>query len=268
MFFFAPRRVAILAIISVFVGSRLGMSCAEDFRIESRVYVDDEKKPLQTSTTLFKGGTVYNFVGDSPEITVLDRGAQRIVVLHEKLKLRAEITAEQLDEFTGKIRGYLARSRREHLQFLSRPVFDESFNPANGTLKMASKLLTYEVEGEPCEDDETLAAYREFSDWQSQFNVRMNASATPFPLARLPLNEALERRKIMPTRVARKTEGIDKTPAMRSEHDVLLRLLGADQKRIDDTDERLVEFTQVDLETYLVRVRQLDGGQPAAAKGK
>lgn len=256
MFFFSIRQTAILAILSVILAGGGSLSLAGDFRIESRVYLEDEKEPKQTSTTLFKGGIVYNYVDDDPEVTVLDRAAERFVVLHVEVKVRSEVTAEQLAGYTGELRGHLARNRQPTLQFLSRPVFNESFNATTNTLRLDSHLLTYDVEGEPCQNADCLAAYREFSDWQSQFNIRMTPTAIPFPLARLPLSEALERRKILPRKVRRKTEAVGKLAdpsMMRSEHEVLPRLLDADFAKIDETDRQLVEFESVDLETYRAR---------------
>ena len=46
-------------------------ACAEDFRVETRVYVGEAEAPSSTSLTLLRGGVVYNFLfagGTAPDV--------------------------------------------------------------------------------------------------------------------------------------------------------------------------------------------------------
>ena len=56
----------------------LTLAMAEDFRVETDVFVGGEKEPVAQNVTLFSGGLVYDFPLIGPqEITVFDaaRGA-------------------------------------------------------------------------------------------------------------------------------------------------------------------------------------------------
>jgi hypothetical protein len=254
MLFLKIRRAAILAIFSSIPLAGASPALAEDFRFVSRVYEEGKVVPIQTSTTLFKAGFAYNYVEEDPETTLLDRAAERIVVLHTGLKIRSEITFQQLDESTAKLRGALARNKNAESQFLSKPVFAETYDEKEGKLRLVSVWLTYDARVEPMADKNSLDAYRNFADAQSKFNMIVNPTAIPYPLCRLALNEALHKHGVIPIAVKRdlpKGQKKGTGPAsLRAEHETLSRLTDADLARIAETDRQLVQFEKVEIDKY------------------
>ena len=65
----------------------------EDFRIETDVFFDSEDEPAISTLTLFRGTTVYDFMGDkNEEITILDINRGRFVLLDCQRKIKTTVT--------------------------------------------------------------------------------------------------------------------------------------------------------------------------------
>ena len=68
---------------------------AEEFRIETRVYVGDEKEPVSETTTLFLDGVVYDFLAEPAQIAVFRKpgGGKpgRFILLDPEHGVRTEI---------------------------------------------------------------------------------------------------------------------------------------------------------------------------------
>ncbi|HKD37942.1 MAG TPA: hypothetical protein VKB78_14115 [Pirellulales bacterium] len=230
-----------------------GRVAADDFRIESKIYVGNEAKPSSENLTLFRGGQVYDFLTKPSETTVFDKPRGRVILLDPVRKVRAEIKADKLTAFTAELKIWAVKQNDPFLKFAADPRFDESQDP-NGDLVFASPFISYRVSAVKANTDAVAEQYLEFSDSYARLNALTNPGSVP-PLPRLAVNAALFKTQSIPERVQmtmppRQRIG-GKTTTMRSEHSIAWRLLESDLQRIDEADVQLATFTQVPLEHYL-----------------
>lgn len=219
---------------------------AEDFRIETKVYVGSSKTPMSENITLFRAGYVYDYLtSGAPRVAVLDQRGGRFIVLDPVRKIKAEIKADEIRSQMEERRQQAKRSLNAALKFAADPDFEVEFTEA-GELILASQHMTYSLRTMAAPSDGAAQQYREFSDWYARFNTIANPGSLPqFP--RLAVNQELAERGVVPTEVILNT----RTYIARSEHNVSWRLLEIDQQRIAQTAEQLASFKEVDFTDLL-----------------
>lgn len=229
---------------------------AADFRIENRVFVNDEPEPVSESTTLFRGGRVFDFLGGpDAEVAVFDPANQRFVLLEPTHRVKTEIKTEYIDAWVAALQKKAVGHENKFVRFLAEPKFDRQFDQSTGRLTMASPVMTYFVDTAPAESEQAAREYAQFADAYARLSALTNPVPLP-PFPRLAVNAALRERKELPKRVERVTERIgpgplpDKKVTMRSEHKIAWQLLESDVKRIDRAAEQLATFTTIPLEAY------------------
>lgn len=244
----------VLACLSMAAGFLLpSRIVADDFRIESKIYVGNEPKPSSENLTLFRGGQVYDFLTKPNETTVFDKPRGRVILLDPARKVRTEIKSDKLVAFTDELKIWAAKQTDPFLKFAADPRFEESQDPS-GDLLFASPFISYRVSTVKANTEAVAQQYLEFSDSYARLNALTNPGSVP-PLPRLAINAALYKTQSIPERVqmtmpARQRIG-GKPTVLRSEHSTAWRLLESDLQRIDEADEQLVTFTPVPLEHYL-----------------
>jgi hypothetical protein len=223
---------------------------AADFRIATKIFVGEEESPASETTTLFRDGTVYDFLANPDQTAVFRKPgggkAGRFILLDNRRRVQTEISTESLAGAMSKLKEWAARQRDPFLRFAAAPQFDEKYEIANGKLILTSHLESYTVTTRPVEQPEALAEYREFLDWYAQLNTLLSGGPPPEP--RLRLNEALARRKTVPLEVELTRAGED---PVRAEHEFHWRLSREDEERIDDVRTALASYRQVKNEEYL-----------------
>lgn len=228
---------------------------AEDFRIETKIYVADEEAPVSTSTTLFNGNVVYDFLDEPAQVAVFRKpgGGKpgRFILLDPENRVRTELTTDQLAGAMSKLRTWASKQKDPFLRFAADPEFDESFDRESGKLVLASHEENYNIITIPADEPAALRQYREFLDWYARLNSLLLAGPPPEP--RLQVNAALARYQIIPVSVEL-TRGNEKEP-LRAEHEFTWRLSQDDLKRIDDANASLAAYQPVDNETFLSAVR-------------
>ncbi len=247
--FCARRRIGLplvscSALVIIFAMQHGGLR-AEDFRVETKVFVGDKEQPTSETTTLFLGGDVYDFL-KSPAQTAVFRGpkgrnAGRFILLNDEMEISTEFSTGQLKQAIDRVQTWASRQSDPFLKFAANPSFKESFNPKGGQLVLASHLESYQVSTTPVEHVKAAAEYREFLDWYAQLNTLLAGGPPPQP--RLRLNEALARHKVMPTTVELTRAG-EKEP-LRAEHNFIWRLSQDDKKRIDNARVALASYRKV-----------------------
>ncbi|HZZ30229.1 MAG TPA: hypothetical protein VFE46_19680 [Pirellulales bacterium] len=228
-------------------------AAADEFRVESKVFSGKDESVTSDSVTLFTDDRAYDFLSSPAEITVFDFQRNRIVLLDLNRKLRTELTTDKLNEFTEQLRVRASRQTDALLKFAANPKFDDSKSDADA-LEFSSPLMTYRVHPVTPDNANVVHAYRMFSDWSARLNALIHPGALP-PFPRLAVNETLERNAEVPESVqltvAPQNHLMGKPTVLRSEHQLSMRLLPADRKRIDDAGKNLVTFPEVSLEEYL-----------------
>jgi hypothetical protein len=241
--------VAALAVVFSFAAAQPAR--AEGFRIETKIFLGDEEQPISETTTLFLDGVVYDFLAKPAQTAVLrkpvgDKPGRFILLNHDERK-RTELSTDQLVGAMHKLRTWAARQTDPFLKFAANPEFDESFEPENGKLVLASHLESYTVATTPAEHPQAVAEYREFLNWYAQLNSLLAAGPPPEP--RLRLNEALARRKAIPLEVELTRAG-EKDP-LRAKHSFTWRLSREDFERIDEVRASLASYRTVTNEEFV-----------------
>jgi hypothetical protein len=247
------------AVRGLLLGALLALAAtpimAEDFRIETKIYVGDAKQPASETTTLFHDKAVYDFIGSPEQIAVFIKpsGAKpgRFILLDTGYNLKTVLSTEQLTGAMDKLRNWAGQQSDPFLQFAANPKFNESFESGNGKLVLASHVESYSVMTRKAEHPQALAQYREFLDWYARLNTLLSAGPPPEP--RLRLNEALARHKVVPLKVELTRSG-EKEP-VRAEHQFTWRLSSDDRARVDDVRSSITSYREVPNEEFLKATR-------------
>lgn len=230
-------------------------AATEDFRIETKIYVGDDKEPTTTTTTLFHRGVVYDFLDEPQQIAVFRKpgGGRpgRFVLLDPERRVRTELSTDQLADVMNKLRNWASRQRDPFLRFAANPQFEESFDRDTGQLLLASHEESYTVKTEPADVPDALADYREFLDWYTRLNALLQAGPPPEP--RLQVNAALARYQVVPVSVELARAGEDEK--LRADHEFTWLLSKQDLARIDDACAGLAAYRAVDNQEYLEGMR-------------
>lgn len=249
------RRLAGLLSLGIWIAAS-AVAVAADFRIENQVFVNDEPEPVSESTTLFRGGRVFDFFGGADgEVAVFDPANQRFVLLEPARRVKTEIKTTYIDSWVEALQKKALDHDNEFVKFLANPKFDRQFDQSTGQLTMSSPFMTYTVVTVAAESEKAAREYAQFADAYARLNALTNTVPLP-PYPRLAVNAVLRERKELPKTVERTTERVglgplpDKKVTMRSEHKIAWQLISSDIKRIDRAAEQLATFTQIPLEAY------------------
>ena len=235
-----------------------GEVSADDFRLQTKVYKEDETEPSSENLTLFRAGQVYDFLADPLEVTIFDRprGERpgRFVLLDPARQVQTEVSLAEVQQFMQKISGWAAGKDDSLLHFLARPQFSEQAGE-NGVWTYTSQWMTYEVKSDPAPSPHAFQQFDEFSDWFVRLNTMLTIRVRPpYGLARLAVNASLRQRQEIPREVLLTvTSGrlIRKQATYRSEHQLTTFFSLSDLARIEDAKRDLVRFTNIPLEQYL-----------------
>ncbi len=240
------RRILATLILPAAVACGLfGPARADDFRIETKVYVGKGKRPVSENTTLFRAGYVYDYMSGSGRVAVFDRSHGRFIVLDPARKLKAEVKTDEVRQLIDSLHDLAVNSSNPGIRFAADPAFEVEFDE-QGTLTLSSAHITYELKTEPAATPEAARQYHEFADWYARFNTMAHpGSAPPFP--RLVVNAELAKRGLVPTHVRRTI----RSASARTEHFVSWRLLDSDHRQIAETANQLATFKEVDFKELL-----------------
>lgn len=226
---------------------------AEDFRVENKVYLGGEKEPKVQSTTVFYAGIVYDYLESPPEITVFDKGRGRFILLDTNKRIKTEMTTDEISAVNKNVKQWALSRQDPYLQWLAEPKLEEQFDEAKGELSFTSSWLTYRIVPTEVQSPELAREYRDFSDWHTLLNTRLNPGSK-LPFTRLIVNEALQKRNLLPKEVhltARAKRGLPfQKTTVRSEHHLVRHLVQSDHDRIKQTDEYMAIFPAVDFQRY------------------
>lgn len=228
---------------------------ADDFRIATRIYSGepDEEELVGEDLTLFRAGTVYDFVFSRPRVvTIFEPEARRVFVLEPSRRIKLRITQDELAGFVEQLRIQAQRSTQPLLRFLARPSFDQQYDESVGRLLLRSTWLEYRVETQAVPSETAAEQYREFADTYARLNAYLNVGALP-PHGRLALNEALADLQRMPRQVELVRLPADENEPshrLRAVHEVEWSLKASDQRLIEQALEQLERYVQVTIEEY------------------
>jgi hypothetical protein len=244
----------LVALVAALVMPRVAL--AQEFRIETDVYVGDEEAPSSHTVTLFEKSAVYEFV-DKPEQVIVYRQTNedrlgQFILLDPATKRRTEIDVARVSKLMEKLTGWAAKQDDLLLKFSAKPDFKESFDDATGSLTLANKEWTYRVATYAPENGEAnrdaLQRYRAFTDRYAELTSMLYSSPPPGP--RLVLNAALAAHNVVPVEI-RRTIGGDEKNIVRAVHIFTWRLARSDRSRLDETQKQLASYEKVENEAFI-----------------
>lgn len=233
---------------------------AEEFRIETEVFVDDAKTSAVDTLTIFSEGVVYDFVrSGAEEITVFDQARNRFVLLDTKRQVKTVLSLDDLLNYVAQMRASLSDEDRNFLlgDEMKANVGDD------GWLTLSNGSVTYRVEGEEPKAKAAVSEYRQFADWYARLNSLRPGNTPPF--ARLQLNSEVASRGWIPKTIERtitQRRGLqEKKQVVRSQHIPNWRLSQTDRHQIDRAGRCLADYTDVSLRDYLKLPEESAGEQ-------
>lgn len=222
---------------------------AQEFSVYTKVFDLDAKAanqqgaPIARSRTLFHAGKVYDVIHEAAEVTILEPAHHRIMILNSDRNVVSTVDFDELKHLLRSAEERLAqrvleleeqpnasRQKIETLRFQLKPFFESEFDPSKRRLRLLSKSVTYEVEGQVSDRAEAVEAYLRHADWACRLNYVLHPQPL-FPSVRLELNDQLRRQKLLPTRVILRAK-LDRPLNLKAEHSVAWALDTLDRQSI------------------------------------
>jgi hypothetical protein len=227
---------------------------AEDFRIETKVFLADETEPIRQNVTLFQQGIVYDFLSNPRQIAIFRKlqstESGTLILLDSDRQIRTDLTTEEILLYSRGLQDWATTHKDPLLKFSANPNFKETFNERETTLTLSSERLNYRLLTIPCSESAS-QQYKEFSDWYVRAAARMHQGALP-PFPRLMVNAALDRHQVIPSEVHLEIPASSGHPSLviRSTHEVLFLLSQKDRQEIEIAKENLAKFKKVDFKEF------------------
>ena len=175
---FTDRALVVLATALLWSGCLIGRSAvAQEFRIETDVFLDDQKEPVVETLTIFANGVVYDFLlTGAEEITLLDRPRNRLVLMDSKRKVKTELTMDAIVAFVAEMKAHMNDEQRKSLLGDGAEV---TVDEGDGALVLSNDRVTYRAEGMVPADKAAVLQYQEFADWYARLNA-LRGNLPPF----------------------------------------------------------------------------------------
>jgi hypothetical protein len=244
---------------------------AQDFRIDTEIFVGDDKEPAAETLTIFAQGMIYDFLLTEPaEMTMLDTVRGRFTLMDPARRVKCGLGTLEVHDQTLALATHATQSRDALFAFAAKPQFETKVEDyeENGQLltriMLKGKPLEYAIVAREPERPEAVTAFRYFADEFAQLNS-LRAGNLPAG-ARLEVNQALFDRKLIPVEVTRTISAsnpLGKKIVVKSRHLVNWSLSGEDRKKIDRAGTALAEFKSVSFEEY-----RASAGKPAGNVAK
>lgn len=226
---------------------------AQDFSVYTKVFDLDAKEdnlPFLRSQTVFHAGKVYDAIPVAGEVTILEKAHNRIWIVNpdkecsssvdfDELRHLLKIAEERLVQRLSELERApgVPRELLEALRFQLHPSFETQFDPKKSRLRLLSKYISYEVDGQVSDHPEAVDAYLTYADWTCQLNYVLHPQPL-FPTVRMALNEQLRRHKLLPTRVILRAK-LDRPLHLKAEHELSWKLDAKSRQSIDHWESKL-----------------------------
>ena len=222
---------------------------ADEFRVETDIYIEGKKDPVLQTLTLFTEGVVYDFLepGET-DITTFEPVRGQFVLLDSQRRVKTTVTTEQILEFTA----LLKAGAEEDRQSLVDPTLALDWDKSTGWLTLSSDRLMYRAQGQNPKDPSAVQRYQQFADWYARLNA-VHPSNLP-PSGRIELNRAIAEKGWIPHEIERTVtvgKGLGATKhVVRSRHLPIWQLSQSDRDRIDLVGRYKAEFESVSFQEF------------------
>jgi hypothetical protein len=166
------------------------------YRVETDVFAEGIKEPLQQTLTLFSDGVGYDISReDDGQFTMVDSARGRIILLNAKLEIRTQVAIREFEALVES-----AKAVTELSVYVDGARKTEDLGDS---IRVGDEVLLYEATlQEPSNSAEATAiaeSYRKFADALILLNCAHPGAAPPF--ARLALNEAVCAKGALPKEI-------------------------------------------------------------------
>lgn len=242
----------VFAAASLAMWAGASQAVAQEFRIETEIYVGEQTEPVSHTVTLFEKGAVYEFMDNPQQVIVYRQGGEgrtgQFILLDTVRERRTDVEVDRVEKLMHKMTDWASSHKDPLLKFAAKPTFEESFDVESGSLTLAHKEWTYRAATIKAADAASLTRYREFTDRYAELSAMMFNSPPPGP--RLALNAALAKHGVVPVEIQRLLGGDEKN-AVRATHLFTWRLSREDRVRLDDAQAHLANYKKVDNEQFI-----------------
>ncbi len=231
---------------------------AQDFRMDTDIFIGTSKEPVAETLTLFSNSRVYDFMlTDSREIVVFDQGRGEFTLLDEKQQIKTTVTTQEALDHAFALKVQASQEPETLFAEAADPKFEETTEDKTENeqtvsyVKLAGKKIQYDANGARPKFNGAVLSYTDFATWCARLNA-MRPGNLP-PEARITLNRALAGKGVLPKEITRTItlEGLTKKKSeVRSRHLVNWTLSNEDMKRIDRAHDGMVKFQFVEFKEY------------------
>ena len=221
----------------IFLFAMTPLLSAQDFRIETELYVGDANKSSSRNVTVFSDSLVYDFLmsdtaASQPiQITVFDRTEKKFILIDMQQKVRLELERTQLIKLLEGLR--TETMQNESVRFMADIQFKEEFDVTSGVVEAKSDLIRYELKGNHPADSTILPAYHDFLDHYTMLGASAPQRFPPF--ARMKFNQVIKKYGWIPTEVTLTVgtnEVFQRAIKARTQHTLNMNLSDRDRERI------------------------------------
>ncbi|MEQ8790060.1 MAG: hypothetical protein RIC55_27435 [Pirellulaceae bacterium] len=219
---------------------------AQNFRVKTEVFAEQQRQPIAENLSLFTNDAVYDFSLKGGDTIVFEPGRGRFILLDDARQMKTEMPLEVLGRYVADLQ---AEGVKGDKKFLYDPQFAVSYLGVRRKLELTSDHIIYRAVGAqpPAEFANAVTRFRQFTDWTARLNA--TPPGTMLPFARLELNSELHSRQLIPEEV----EVVYISPTQpsqrvtyRSKQAFTWELTAQDQQRLDDVQDQLAKFKFVE----------------------
>ncbi len=221
------------------------------FRVVTDIFFGTKKEPAQQSLTLFSAGVAYDISFDDPnQITVVDPGRARIVLLNKALQTQAAIDLNELQRFIDSARK--AAETSELAEYLKGA---DKISVTDSGVSVGDSVLEYHTTLQQPREPLMAQQYAQAAD---AFQLLNGWRSGMPPFARLSLNRVVAEQHAIPEEITRTTS------SGRGKQKDIVRCRLHTNWRLSKDDERQI----ADIGSMLAGYQQVTAAEFFAALGK
>jgi hypothetical protein len=164
------------------------------FRIDTDIYLDESKPPINTTQTVFLANRVIEWDDTNQRLLIVDYQDQSIQVADLKAQRKCKITLGELKSRLEELREQMTQEQVSMWTSPGPAVMSE-----DGALTLRCQRASYQFRTVVPFSPSMANDYAEFADW----SVRLHAVYPPYkpPLLRMQLNEHLRVKQELPSEI-------------------------------------------------------------------
>jgi hypothetical protein len=194
-----------------------------EFRIDTDIYTDETKPPVQTTQTMFLATRSVEWDDTHRRLLVVDYKEQSVMLADLLAQRKCKIAMQQLDDRINNLRSQMTSEELATWTSPTQAVLDE-----DGFYLLACERSAYRFKTKSPSLEKMAIDYSDFADW----SVKMHAVNPPYkpPLLRMQLNAFLRDQRALPMELRL----LDKRSS--NSKPIIARLIVQDQLSAQDMD--------------------------------